>query len=188
MSLSNKTKIVGSIVFPLTIIFTTHSTLAGAGEVSIPTTTPTVIPANNITPIESTTTQVNQPYGGIVQFNGYSNPSIPNCSSSCTYLNLRVLPSNNGASQAFEGTIGFIFQNNFTEKYQAESIKLTSELQKYRVEHEIIDYLSRQLADALENNKFDRARIIAINLAPKLGYSDYRIYLQKITSGKFSNP
>jgi hypothetical protein len=131
-----------------------------------------------------------QPFGGIIQVNnGYGNPGSTSCGGGCAYLNIRASPTTNGAGATnnIEGSAGVVWQFGSTEAAQSQAIRLTSELQKYKTEQEIIEYLSRQLADALENNRLDRARIIAITLAPKIGYSDYRVLLKTVTNGRVQN-
>ena len=61
-------------------------------------------------------------------------------------------------------------------------------MQKYRTEHEIKLALSEKLAEALENGKTERATIIAMNLAPMLGYKDYQSLLKAVSIPKSVNP
>ena len=145
---------------------------------------PTPSPAGAPNP-SGEVSNINQ--AGSIQVNGYSGQNVPNCVGGCIYTNVRVAPNIYGA-RTVEGTVGLVWQFSSPEAAQGRSIELTATLQKYRAEQEIINSLNIQLAEALENGKFDRARIIAISLAPKLGYADYRVFLQKVTGGKFINP
>lgn len=157
--------------------FLTDSALAGSGGNETGVNPPTEVPA----PI---TTQVNQ-QNGLLQINGVSsNLTSPNCSSGCAYGAIRVFPGYNGASRSVEGIAGVIWQFNSPESSQAEATKLNAELQKYKTEHDIIEGLSLKLAEAIEQNKIERAYIIAIILAPKLRYEDYRVLLREVSNGK----
>lgn len=153
--------------------------LAGGGDGSSQSVNTT-----NIIPTEIN--GVGQPFGGIIQVNNGSSNTSAGCGGGCAYLNIRAAPTTNGINTGtgLEGSAGVVWQFGSAEAAQSQAIRLASELQKYKTEQEIIDYLSRQLAEALESNRLDRARIIAITLAPKLGYSDYRLLLRTVTSGR----
>jgi hypothetical protein len=152
--------------------------LAGGGDGSSSS-----INTTNIIPTE--VNGISQPLSSIIQVNNGS-AGVGGCGGGCAYFNIRAVPSTTGfgATTLIEGSTGFVWQFGSAEAAQSQAIRLTSELQKYKTEQEIIDYLSRQLADALESNRLDRARIIAITLAPKIGYSNYRLLLRTITSGR----
>jgi hypothetical protein len=170
------------ILFMMLIGSFATPTLAGGGDGN---SSPTTGAVSTTTSEINTINSVSQPLGGIIQVNnGYGINNTPNCGSGCAYINVRVAPTNNGNQSGVEGTAGVVWQFGSAEAAQSYSIRLNSELQKYKTEQEIIDYLSRQLADALEKNQFDRARIIAITLAPKLGYSSYKDLLNTVTNGR----
>jgi hypothetical protein len=161
----------------MTLMYVSPS-LAG-GDGSSPS-----INTTNIIPTE--VNGVSQPLSGIIQVNNGSSAGVGGCGGGCAYFNIRAVPGTTGvgATTLIEGSTGFVWQFGSAEAAQSQAIRLSSELQKYKTEQEIIDYLSRQLADALESNRLDRARIIAITLAPKIGYSNYQLLLRTITSGR----
>jgi hypothetical protein len=67
-------------------------------------------------------------------------------------------------------------------------VSLNEEMHKYTTENQVKFALSEKLAEALENGKMERATIIAMNLAPMLGYKDYRWLLMAVSSPKSTNP
>ncbi len=98
--------------------------------------------------------------------------NYPSCNGSCAFGILRTSPSNgfNGATgNQIEAVIGFIHSFSSPDQTNAETTRLTIEIQKYKNEYEIVLALSEKLADAIETGKYQRANIIAIVLAPKLG-------------------
>jgi hypothetical protein len=133
--------------------------------------TPTNLPTEVIS-----TTQVNQ-QPGIVQVGngnwaGSSNLSTPNCPTGCIYVQGRSYPSATGTPN-WEATAGVLFQLGSPDNGNAEISRLNLELQKYKTKNELIAGLSRELSDAIESNKMPRARLIAIILAPEIGYKRY---------------
>jgi hypothetical protein len=160
----------------LSIIITSISSTpswAGGGDSTA------ILPTTSISPIENAGTQINQFNSG-----SFSNLTIPNCAGGCAYSTIRLAPGSSATPQNIEAVVGVTWQFNSPELAQNQVNRTIAELQKYKTEYEIIDALSIQLANAIENSQFERARIIAIVLAPKVGYPDYRLYLQKITNGK----
>jgi hypothetical protein len=142
------------------------------GEVPAPNNSTSTPSLPNV-PTEIVNTQVNQ-QPGVVQLsnlNGFSNLATPTCPVGCIYFQGRMSPSASGVSN-WEASGGVVFPFGSSDS-NAESNRLNVEIQKYRTENETIAGLSRELSDAIENNKMVRARLIAINLAPKLGYKNY---------------
>ena len=98
--------------------------------------------------------------------------NYPNCSSSCFFGIVRTSPINNfngTISNQLEAVIGFVISLDSPEKANAETNRLLVEIQKNRSEYEILEALGLKLSDAIEEGKLERANIIAIILAPRLG-------------------
>ena len=168
----------GLSVAILASVLATPSWAGGDGTLSSPTSTVNTVPTE-----VNSVSGISQPLGGIIQVNNGST-GAPNCGGGCAYINVRVAPTTGGSASGVEGTAGVVWQFGSAEAAQSQAIRLNSELQKYKTEQEIVDYLSRQLADALEKNQLDRARIVAIVLAPKIGSPDYRALLKTVTNGR----
>ncbi len=66
--------------------------------------------------------------------------------------------------------------------------RVNAEMHKYHTQHEIKLALSEKLAEALENGKIERAKVIAMMLAPLLGYKDYQALLIAVSSPKPTQP
>lgn len=108
----------------------------------------------------------------------------PNCSGTCAFAIGRVSPSQNtygstSNTSQFEAVFGIVHSFNSPDQTNAETNRLLVEIQKYRNDQEIITGLSEKLADAIESGKYERANIIAIILAPKLG-KDYQTLLREV--------
>lgn len=108
----------------------------------------------------------------------------PNCSGTCAFAIGRVSPSqntygSNSNTSQFEAVFGIVHSFNSPDQTNAETNRLLVEIQKYRNDQEIITGLSEKLADAIESGKYERANIIAIILAPKLG-KDYQTLLREV--------
>ena len=69
---------------------------------------------------------------------------------------------------------------NSPDQTNADTNRLMIEIQKYKTEQEVIMALSGQLADAIETGKYQRANIIAIVLAPKLGKTHYQLLQEAV--------
>ena len=80
--------------------------------------------------------------------------------------------------------VGIILPIGSNDGGAGEQNRLRVEMEKYRTEHEIRIALSEKLADALENRRMERATIIAMNLAPLLGYKDYHLLLKDVSIPK----
>ena len=130
-------------------------------------------------------TQVNQ-QSGVVQFSNWGSSSTltpPNCSGGCAFAVTRVSASGSGSPGNVEAIAGITWQLGSNDGGAGELNRLNGEMTKYRTEHEVKLALSEKLAEALENGKVQRAIIIAMNLAPMLGYKDYRLLLKDVSSG-----
>jgi hypothetical protein len=204
MQSSNKTAATGAIIGLLSFAATAHPAFAGGGPIdnSISSTSPTPITTgdnststngSNIitTPINSTTStlttpinQYNQQSGLQVNWSGSSNLTPPNCNGGCVFAVTRASPVTYGSGTNIEAMVGVIVPIGSNDGGMAEINRLNAEMQKYRTEHEIRLALSEKLADAIENKKIERALIIAMNLAPMLGYKDYRLLLKDVSIPK----
>lgn len=187
--------IIGLLAFAVT----TYPALAGGGtgenptpaDSSMQTTTSSITPSSS-TPLglSNSVTQVNQ-QSGIVQvanWGGSSNLTPPSCNGGCFFAVTRATPATYGSGANVEAVVGVTIPLGSTDGGAAELNRLNGEMQKYRTEHEVKLALSEKLADALENGKMERATIIAMNLAPMLGYKDYQLLLKAVSSSKSTNP
>ena len=99
--------------------------------------------------------------------------NYPNCSSSCFFGILRTTPNTNNfsgtISNQLEAVIGVIIAIDSPERTNSETNRMVVEIQKSKNEYEIKLALSEKLADAIELGKMERAKIIAMLLAPLLG-------------------
>ena len=98
--------------------------------------------------------------------------NYPNCSSSCFFGILRTTPNNNLSgtiSNQLEAVIGVIIAIDSPERANSETNRMVVEIQKSRNEYEIKLALGEKLADAIELGKMERAKIVAMLLAPLLG-------------------
>jgi hypothetical protein len=175
---------------------TTSPTPITTGDNSTSTNSPTIIttPINSTTstvttPINSTTSpstipinQYNQQSGLQVNWSGSSNLTPPSCNGGCVFAVTRASPVTYGSGTNIEAMVGVILPIGSNDGGMGERDRLRVEMEKYRTEHEIRLALSEKLADAIENKKMERALIIAMNLAPMLGYKDYRLLLRDVSS------
>ncbi|MEI6332676.1 MAG: hypothetical protein WCP16_25825 [Pseudanabaena sp. ELA645] len=182
-------KVLGSLVSILAClpILSNYPESAFAGGSDTPTvsgdtSTPSPIspnPASSIIP-NSTSGTVNPTALIQTGTNNYANVNsqstgtlnYPSCNGTCGFGIVRSSPSNgnNGNSgNQYEAVLGFIHSFNSPDQTNADTNRLMIEIQKYKTEQEVIIALSSQLADAIETGKYQRANIIAIVLAPKLG-------------------
>jgi hypothetical protein len=180
--MQSPTKIVlmGVIIYPLAILLTTPSAIAGGDGTSSPTNTPSSVIT---TDPNNSFTQVNQ-QSGIVQvanWNGSSNLAPPTCTGGCFFAVTRVTPTTYGSGHNTEALIGITLPIGSNDNGIGEVNRVNAEMQKYRTEHEAKLALSEKLSEALENCKTERARIIALLLAPMLGYKDYQVLLTTVS-------
>lgn len=203
MQSSNKTSATGVMIGLLAFAATAQPVFAGGGpsDNSTPSTIPTPIttgdnstptnsPSTITTPITSTTStvttpiQYNQQQGLQVNWSGSSNLAPPSCNGGCVFAVTRASPVTYGSGTNLEAMIGVILPIGTNDGGAGEQNRLRVEMEKYRTEHEIRIALSEKLADALENRKMERATIIAMNLAPLLGYKDYHLLLRDVSIPK----
>lgn len=178
-----KIVLMGVFIYPLAILLTTPSAIAGGGPDTSPTST-TSAPTNVTTSDSNTTfTQVNQ-QSGIVQvanWNGSSNLAPPNCTGGCFFAVTRITPTTYGSGQNAEALIGITLPIGSNDNGIGEVNRISAEMQKYRTEHDAKLALSEKLSEALENCKTERARVIALLLAPMLGYKDHQTLLNTVS-------
>lgn len=152
--------------------------ISGGGETTQPTTTDTSVVSpsipNSISPSVTSPTLIQQTgasnYANVNPSTGTLN--YPNCNGTCGFAIMRTSPSNNNngtTGNQYEAVIGIIHSFNSPDQSNAETNRLMLEIQKFKSEHEIVAALSDKLAEALETGKYERANLIAIILAPKLG-------------------
>jgi hypothetical protein len=179
--------LTGTIFCPLALMFTAHPALAGGtGDNSTPTPTQTIpytptpsssIPSQSIIPV-----QVNQ-QSLISNWSG-SALTPPSCNGGCFFAVTRAAPATYGSGTNVEVMVGVTVPIGSNDGGVGEINRLNAEMQKYRSEHEIRLALSEKLADAIESGKTERAKIIAMSLAPLLGYKDYRLLLNTVSNPK----
>ena len=194
---SVKLALLGLASCPLALILTTSPVLAGGGDVSAPTTTlpstqvasDTTTPLSNTTPLNSTVNpiQVNQ------QFSNSGNTSNlipPSCNTGCAFGIVRLSPSNYGTSPNWEVMAGVTIPFGSTDGGVAELNRINGETQKFRTEHDTRLALSRELSDAIKNGDMVKAKLIAMDLAPMLGYKSYQLLLAELSNPqpKIDNP
>ena len=131
-------------------------------------TSPTLIQtgANNVANVNSSTATLN----------------YPSCNGTCAFAIMRTSTSNNSNGSfgnQYEAVIGIIHSFNSPDQTNAETNRLMIEIQKYKSEYEIVAALSDKLAEAIETSKYERANLIAIILAPKLGKTHLQL-LQEV--------
>ena len=130
---------------------------------------------NTSPPVQSTT---NFDQTGVVQQfnNGFNSLSQPNCNTKiCLFTLIR------NSSQGTELLGGAIWQlGGSSEETQAEAQKLLALAQKEKLDQESTLILTEKLAEAIETQKIERAKLYAISLAKRLGYTDYRQLLKDI--------
>jgi hypothetical protein len=174
-------------VYP-SLAVTAHPAFAGGGSGqsdSSTSSTITTTPTNSTTSTSSIpTTQYNQQSGLQVNWSGSSSLSPPSCNGGCVFAVTRASPVTYGYGTNLEAMVGVILPIGSNDGGVGELNRLNGEMQKYRTEHEIKLALSEKLADALENQKMERATIIAMNLAPMLGYKDYHLLLRDVSIPK----
>jgi hypothetical protein len=167
--------------------------------------TANVQPAQTITPSEITTptvvtpteilAQTNQPLGGSLQTNSLLNSSLNSLNSSS------LLQSNTASgcvsSLCFTGsltntpgglagsTLGFIWSPNPQQAALQEQAKLNEIARRKLMMLEARRQVANDLATALEQKQYERARILAFQL---MGAKDYRNFLIRVTGGQFPNP
>jgi hypothetical protein len=165
---------------PILIVAAAHA------QVRDPGTTPTNLTppgTNEILPV-SATSSINQ-QAGVIQNNGlgsYGSLNYPSCSGVCVFAIGRTTRIGN-ADPSAEAVVGAVWQINSPETTQAQNARILAETQRGSLNNQTTLALVEKLAEAIETNKPERANAIAIILAPRLGYGDYRQLLKDIHKG-----
>jgi hypothetical protein len=158
-----------------TIALIAHPAIAQVSPETQPSLLETAAPVNTNISTQGTTTF--DQTGVVQQFNnGVNSLTQPNCNSQiCLFTLMR------NSSQGTELLGGAVWQLGGSPNHtQAEAQKLLAIAQKEKLDQESTLILSEKLADAIENNKIERAKLYAISLAKRLGYADYRQLLKDI--------
>jgi hypothetical protein len=186
-----KTILIGAIICPLALTLTAHPALAGGGtgDNSTPTT-PTQTTSETPTTSSSSSSQSVVPLQVNQQslISNWSGSALtpPSCNGGCFYAVTRAAPATYGSGTNIEAMIGVTIPLGSNDGGVGELNRLNAEMQKYRSEHEIKLALTEKLADAIESGKVERARLVAMMLAPHLGYKDYRLLLNTVTAPRAS--
>ena len=185
--------IAASIIGLLALAVTAHSALAGGGNTSdpipvspIPATTGST-GSGTFTSTAPIAAQYNQS-GVQVNYSGSSTLSPPSCNGGCVFAVTRASPTNTGSGANIEAMVGITMSLGTNDGGASELNRLNGEMHKYTTENQVKLALSEKLAEALENGRTERATIIAMNLAPMLGYKDYQLLLKAVASSKPMNP
>ena len=134
----------------------TPPTVQNAGDLTITPTTLQQTGTNNVANVNSNIGALN----------------YPNCSSSCFFGILRTTSNSNLSGtigNQLEAVIGVIIAIDSPERANSETNRMIVEIQKSKNEYEIKLALGEKLADAIELGKMERAKIVAMLLAPLLG-------------------
>lgn len=161
----------------LTMLFfyqSSSNAYAGSGSIDTVTVDQATSGSGVSTSSSSLTSSPITQQTGLIQFNppSYSNFGYPTCSGTCVFAITRVSPSGNGGNN-LEAVAGIIYQFSSPENTQAESQRLLAIAQKERLDQESTVILAEKLSDAIESGKKERANVIAIILARRLGYPDH---------------
>ncbi len=168
---------------------TAHPVLAGGGDgMSEPTPVSPTAPGGSgtFTSTAPSAAQYNQS-GLQVNYSASSTLSPPSCNSGCVFAVTRASPTNTGSGTNVEAMAGITMSLGTNDGGVSELNRLNGEMHKYTTEYQIKLALSEKLAEALENGRMERATIIAMNLAPMLGYKDYRLLLKAVSSSRSTN-
>ena len=186
MHSSIKTAVIGATMCPLILLSIANPVLAGGGDGTTPAaaTPPTAEPApsgtsgsNNLaTPVQVSQQSYN--------WSGSSSLVPPNCSTACGFVVARMSPSNFGASTNFEAIVGVTIPFGSTDGGVGELNRINGEAQRFRTEHDTKLALSRELAEALRNGDKPKAILIAMDLAPMLGYKTYQLLLKELSDSQ----
>jgi hypothetical protein len=151
----------------MTAFLTLPTSPASAGaETNAPTTTnePTLNPINSTSPLS-------QQVGFIQNNNGTGTLGIPNCTGTCLFTLIKVIPTS--GSTTVEASVGAIWQLSSPENIQAQAYKIRADAERENLATQTDIGLVEKLSMAMESNKLDLANAIAILLAKRWGYSDY---------------
>lgn len=160
---------------PILIAPATHAQVRDPGTAPITLTPPGT---NEILPA---TSSINQ-QAGVIQNNGlgsYGSLSYPSCAGVCVFAIGRTTRNGN-TDPSVEAVVGVVWQINSPENTQAQNARILAETQRDSLNNQTTLALVEKLAEAIETDKPERANAIAIILAPRLGYSDYRQLLRDV--------
>jgi hypothetical protein len=207
MQSSNKIVAIGTIIGLLSNALIALPALSGGiGDASSTSTIPTggtliqvaspiAVPASVNTPINSTISTSTAPIaaqynqsGLQVNYSASSTLSPPSCNGGCVFAVTRASPTTTGSGANIEAMVGITMSLGTNDGGVSELNRLNGEMHKYTTENQVKLALSEKLAEALENGKMERATIIAMNLAPMLGYKDYRWLLRAVSNPNSTNP
>jgi hypothetical protein len=164
------------------------SQVAQAGSSNTTDSETSVAPLNSAnsetatTTATSASTPINQ-QTGVIQFNnsGLSALTYPNCGGACIFAIGRMAPTGNG-NASWEAVAGLVWQFQSPENTQAQANKMIAQAQSDNLTQESTVALAEKLAEAIESGKRERATLLAIILAKKLGYPSHLQLLQGIQS------
>jgi hypothetical protein len=189
-----RSNIILTAIIGLLTLSTAHPVLAGGGDGTIDPTpiSPAPITAGSngsgtFTSTAPIAAQYNQS-GVQVNYSGSSTLSPPSCNGGCVFAVTRASPTNTGSGANIEAMVGITMSLGSNDGGASELNRLNGEMHKYTTENQVKLALSEKLAEALESGKMERATIIAMNLAPMLGYKDYQLLLKAVSSSKSTNP
>jgi hypothetical protein len=162
--------------------------LAGMGE---PNTVPTSVDSSNIPATPTTTvteiipnltstSPINQQAGIINNSGSYGGSlTIPSCSGLCVFGIGRTVRNGN-SDPSFEAMVGAVWQISSPENTYAQNARILAETQQAIVNNQTNLTLTKELSEAIEKKQFSRVNAIAIILAKRVGYSDFRKYLADV--------
>jgi hypothetical protein len=94
-------------------------------------------------------------------------------------------PNNSGLSG--EAVLGVVWRpGGAPEDKQMEAQRQLSKAQSESLAQESTVSLSEKLADAIEHQKYERATLLAMMLAPRLGYKDHLQLLRQLEANRSS--
>jgi hypothetical protein len=122
--------------------------------------------------------------GDIHTFDGGFNSLSPPCNSKiCLFTLIKNLYRNSSQNSFQETEIlgGVVWQlGGSSQDTLAEATKLKTIAETEKIDQETTLNLTEKLAEAIESNKIERAKLYAISLAKRLGYADYHQLLKEI--------
>ena len=113
--------------------------------------------------------------------------NLPSCPSTCYILSIQTSPGGAGIAPSTDLKFGISIEIDRTERDRLAAAATKAKAERKSASQQFIAGLERELTDAIAQQRYERARILAIQLAPRLGYKDYRLYLLKISAGSFPN-
>ena len=194
---SAKIVLLGAMICPLSVISNANPVLAGGSDGSIltapATSTNSAIPPSNqiasdsIIPVTATSNNIVNPQQVNQQFSNWgssSNLVPPSCNTGCAFAVTRVSPSSYGTSPNLELLVGVTVPFGSTDGGMAELNRINGEMQRFRTEHDTRLSLSRELSEALRNGDMAKAKLLAMDLAPMLGYKTYQSLLAELSNSQ----